>query len=36
MNYIERYQVWCKTAPLCEGDLKELILICQASFLPLL
>ena len=24
MNYIERYQVWCKTAPLCEGDLKKL------------
>ena len=24
MNYIERYQIWCKTAPLCEGDLRQL------------
>ncbi len=24
MNYIERYQIWCKTAPLCEGDLRKL------------
>ncbi len=24
MSYLERYQVWCKTAPLCEGELKKL------------
>ena len=24
MTYLERYQVWCKTAPLCEGDLRTL------------
>ena len=24
MNYLERYQIWCKTAPLCEGDLRKL------------
>ena len=25
MNYLERYQVWCKTAPVNEGELRKLI-----------